>query len=545
MASSASTASTMAGGDPEEERVDLKKTKNITLVTDIKNLSAPEAAVPVIVADLIDRSLYIQSRSEKETLHWRVMLESVAFNNGVGGSLSDLQLTRDDIPVIVEQCVNFVFRHGCMTEGIYRHSGVKTKIDRLLREFSSNAWAVQLTREAFSEHDVANALKRFMRTLREPLLTESRRQRWMGVSRLDGEREKMKGYSVLLSELPGINRRTLSRLIGHLRAVARQSERNRMPNYNLAAIWGPTLLTVDGQSASDFARTSAEADVCKDLIDNYRDLFNVTKEELDREEAIMRKTENFNRNPNPVKISGEVMMFVHLDTKTGDDCVSIAVTPKMTARELQRRALKKARDANYAGDASRFVLHEVVLGGELERPIHHAELIYDVTLKWSTWAEMDRRNTYLLLKRNAFFEEAVPAAVPPISIFGEAYYGSPSSRGDFKRSLFSVNNARITRSKEGKKGTGLSVEVESWDIEKIIWYFGCEKRRQPQPPFNLNITFIEKDQGVVRNKERPHFGRTLSFESRELFIRWVAAMLVAEHQTDILPPDTLLNIEDD
>ena len=49
------------------------------------------------------------------------MLESVAFNNGVlGGSLSDLQLTRDDIPVIVEQCVNFVFRHGCMTEGIYR-----------------------------------------------------------------------------------------------------------------------------------------------------------------------------------------------------------------------------------------------------------------------------------------------------------------------------------------------------------------------------------------------------------------------------------------
>ena len=42
--------------------------------------------------------------------------------------------------------------------------------------------------------------------------------------------------------------------------------------------------------------------MCKDLIDNYRDLFNVTKEELDREEAIMRKTENFNRNPNPVKV---------------------------------------------------------------------------------------------------------------------------------------------------------------------------------------------------------------------------------------------------
>ena len=36
-------------------------------------------------------------------------------------------------------------------------------------------------------------LLRFMRTLREPLLTEGRRQRWMEVSQLDGEREKMKG----------------------------------------------------------------------------------------------------------------------------------------------------------------------------------------------------------------------------------------------------------------------------------------------------------------------------------------------------------------
>ena len=62
---------------------------------------------------------HLHCRSEKETLHWKVMLESVAFNNS-GGMLSELQLTRDDIPVIVEQCVNFVFRHGCMTEGIYR-----------------------------------------------------------------------------------------------------------------------------------------------------------------------------------------------------------------------------------------------------------------------------------------------------------------------------------------------------------------------------------------------------------------------------------------
>ncbi len=252
-----------------------------------------------------DRECGVQQRSQVSEIVRRICTY-LSYHNWalIFSSLDEQQLTKDGIPVVVEQCVNFVFRHGCMTEGIYRHSGVKTKIDRLLKEFGANAWAVQMTREAYSEHDVANALKRFMRTLDEPLLPD--RQKWMETASSGfGPGEKMRSYSVLLSRLPAINRRTLRRLIGHLRAVSNQCERNLMPNYNLAAIWGPTLLTVDGQSApSDFGQTSGEADVCKDLIDNYRDLFNVTREEIDREEEIMRKTESFNKNPNPVKISG-------------------------------------------------------------------------------------------------------------------------------------------------------------------------------------------------------------------------------------------------
>ena len=54
----------------------------------------------------------------------------------------------------------------------FRHAGVHAKISKLLVMFQSNAWAVHLNRDNFSEHDVANALKRFFRTLNEPLLTE-------------------------------------------------------------------------------------------------------------------------------------------------------------------------------------------------------------------------------------------------------------------------------------------------------------------------------------------------------------------------------------
>ena len=48
-------------------------------------------------------------------------------------------------------------------------------------------------------------------------------------------------------------------------------------------------------------------------------------------------------------------------------------------------------------------VHEVVLAGALERPLHHAEQLLDVTLRWGSWPETDRHDKYLLLKTNQFF----------------------------------------------------------------------------------------------------------------------------------------------
>ena len=47
----------------------------------------------------------------------------------------DQQVTHEEIPVIVDKCIKFVYSHGVMTEGIYRLAGVNTKINRLLSEF--------------------------------------------------------------------------------------------------------------------------------------------------------------------------------------------------------------------------------------------------------------------------------------------------------------------------------------------------------------------------------------------------------------------------
>jgi len=533
---------------PEVENIDLKKTKDMFIRKDSKNLCLPQGFTkhPVLVCDFNDRSLYILLGAERECNAWKVHIEQIAFNNS--NILREQQVTHEDIPVIVDKCVKFVYSHGVMTEGIYRLAGGNIKINKLLSEFRSNAWAVQISREDYSEHDVANVLKRFIRQLDEPLLTESLRESFLKTARIENQDEKLDKYRELLNKLPTINYNTLRRLMGHLHIVADQCEKNLMPVYNLAPLWGPNMLTVDGQEASQFAQTSGEMEVfhavgnistlvCADLITNYPWLFNVDNIEVEKERRMLEVLEKINfPTPTSMKRSGDIRMWIYIESRTSGDCVSLILHPSLTAGEALRRAGDESNIPHEKLD--KMFIHEVVLGGSLERPLHHSEKMLDVTLRWGTWNENDRHDNYLLLKTNQFYLEALPCAIPPLSVFAEVQFSENKPKSKFSTFLFSVAKANITYYKEEKNG--IPTELGAWPVEDINWYIGSEPKRGA--PFNLNITFIPKNE-EIRTKESPLFGRVMSFNSRELFIKWIAALLVAEHQNDLAPPPSLVLID--
>jgi len=532
----------------EVENIDLKKTKDMFVRKDSKNLCLPQgfSKHPVLVCDFNDRSLYILLGAERECNAWKVHIEQIAFNNS--NILREQQVTHEDIPVIVDKCVKFVYSHGVMTEGIYRLAGGNIKINKLLSEFRSNAWAVQISREDYSEHDVANVLKRFIRQLDEPLLTENLRESFLKTARVENQDEKLDKYRELLNKLPTINYNTLRRLMGHLHIVADQCEKNLMPVYNLAPLWGPNMLTVDGQEASQFAQTSGEMEVfhaignistlvCADLITNYPWLFNVDNVEVEKERRMLEVLEKINfPTPTSMKRSGDIRMWIYIESRTSGDCVSLILHPSLTAGEALRRAGDESNIPIEKLD--KMFIHEVVLGGSLERPLHHSEKMLDVTLRWGTWNENDRHDNYLLLKTNQFYLEALPCAIPPLSVFAEVQFSENKPKSKFSTFLFSVAKANITYYKEEK--TGIPTELGAWPVEDINWYIGSEPKRGA--PFNLNITFIPKNEDI-RTKESPLFGRVMSFNSRELFVKWIAALLVAEHQNDLAPPPSLVMID--
>ena len=84
-------------------------------------------------------------------------------------------------------------------------------------------------------------------------------------------------------------------------------------------------------------------------------------------------------------LEGDLRMWVYLDTRSSGNCVCVEVHPTMTAFEMTQCVIREAKRLEEESASTNLMLHEVVLAGMLERPIHHSEIMLDVTLKWGTW----------------------------------------------------------------------------------------------------------------------------------------------------------------
>ena len=98
-------------------------------------------------------------------------------------------------------------------------------------------------------------------------------------------------------------------------------------------------------------------------------------------------------------------------------------------------------------------VHEVVLAGALERPLHHAEQLLDVTLRWGSWPETDRHDKYLLLKTNQFYQEVLPCALPPLLVFAEVQFSDNKNFTNLGlRNLFRPLESGFLMRKNERKG---------------------------------------------------------------------------------------------
>ncbi|XP_014605438.1 PREDICTED: arf-GAP with Rho-GAP domain, ANK repeat and PH domain-containing protein 1 [Polistes canadensis] len=502
------------------EYLDLRKARCIVL-REQEGPNLDNRCVPVVVVDAGGSgALHIAAPGTKEAPAWRHALYQAATD--CGPALHQQQITQDNVPVILDKCINFISTHGIMSEGIYRRSGSSSAVIRLLEAFRKDAWAIQITRGSYSEHDVATVLRRFLRDLPESLFPASIHDSLCQSSELTNEDERIKAYRNLLTKLDSITSATIRRILAHLHYLSQQSSRNLMTVENLSAIWGPTLMHTGENSAEDWNRE--ETKVISDLIHLFPKLYQLSHADLAKEAKILEVLEKHHVSNNGLRgaPSGDLKIWIYLISREGE-CVNVTIGAQKTAFDICRELSEKANLP-----AHELCLEEYALSGALKRPLHHNERVLETVARWGYWDPDDRKDNILILKKDRLYKDIVPLVKPPMTISGELRFADVKSK-NFKTYLFEFSQAKLYCYKDKV----CSTKLHEWKIEDVIWYLGHEPKRNPQ--MGWTITFILRNKKPTRCKENPFFGNILAGTSKDEQYKWLAAMLFGEFQMNLCP----------
>ncbi|XP_018010319.1 rac GTPase-activating protein 1 [Hyalella azteca] len=149
------------------------------------------------------------------------------------------------VPALVVHCTMEIERRGFTELGLYRVSVLERDVKSLKEKFLRGKGFPCLTN--MDVHVMCNAVKDFLRCLKEPLITHSLWHQFVAGANKREEADCEAALYQCISELPQPNRDTLAWMILHLQRVSEAKE-CMMPVGNLAKVFGPTLV---GYSVSD------------------------------------------------------------------------------------------------------------------------------------------------------------------------------------------------------------------------------------------------------------------------------------------------------
>ncbi|KAF5400790.1 Rho GTPase-activating protein 26, partial [Paragonimus heterotremus] len=158
------------------------------------------------------------------------------------------------------------------TQGLYRISGVKSKIAALVRQAMSPTGVSSSTLLACDIHLLTGAVKHFVRHLDEPLMTYSLHYSFLNAIKKNPA-DRLQELGRLLGQLPSQNREALKALIVHLAKVSAESRFNNMTPSNLGIVFAPSLLRSPEETVAAIMNTKFASTAIELMIENHAALF--------------------------------------------------------------------------------------------------------------------------------------------------------------------------------------------------------------------------------------------------------------------------------
>uniref|UniRef100_H3BWD9 ArfGAP with RhoGAP domain, ankyrin repeat and PH domain 3 n=1 Tax=Tetraodon nigroviridis TaxID=99883 RepID=H3BWD9_TETNG len=363
-----------------EDIINLKRLQELSVASESLNHEKKDILVLVEKG----RTLHLQGVGRTDFSLWYSDIQRAA--GGKGNALRDQQLSRNDIPIIVDSCISFITQYGLGHEGIYRKNGATSRIKLLMDQFRRDARNVKLRIGDHFIEDVTDVLKRFFREVDDPIFMADLHPLWQEAATEIRQRSlRLERYKDIIRNLPRVNRTTLAALISHLYRVQKCADLNQMCTKNLALLFAPSLFQTDGKGEHEVK--------IEDLIsDHYPFVFDIDEEhqsQIDLEVSLITSWKD-----TQLSQAGDLIVEVYLEMKIPDCCVTLKVSPTMCAEELTNQVLFMRNVP--VGDKHMWMTFEAVEGGQLERPLHPKEKVLEQVLQWCKMA--DPRSSYLVVK---------------------------------------------------------------------------------------------------------------------------------------------------
>ncbi|XP_068456882.1 oligophrenin-1 isoform X2 [Clinocottus analis] len=181
----------------------------------------------------------------------------------------------------VRKCINYIETKGVTQEGVYRTVGSNIQVQKLLNAFfdPTNPGDVDLQSSDWDVKTITSALKFYLRSLSEPLMTYSLHRDLMCAAKSDNLDFRLSEIHSLSHKLPEKNREMVEMLIKHLVNVCSHSEENRMTPSNMAVIFGPTLLRAKEETVAAMLDIKFQNIVVEILIEDFKKIFSYMPED--------------------------------------------------------------------------------------------------------------------------------------------------------------------------------------------------------------------------------------------------------------------------
>ncbi|XP_064015089.1 stAR-related lipid transfer protein 8 isoform X2 [Pogoniulus pusillus] len=150
----------------------------------------------------------------------------------------NVQRTGQPLPQSIQQAMRYL-RSQCLDQvGIFRKSGVKSRI-QALRHMNETS-PEHVSYEGQSAYDVADLLKQYFRDLPEPIFTTKLTDTFLQIYQFVSKEQRLQAVQAAVILMPDENREVLQTLLYFLSDIA-SAEENQMTAGNLAVCLAPSI----------------------------------------------------------------------------------------------------------------------------------------------------------------------------------------------------------------------------------------------------------------------------------------------------------------